>query len=439
MEGNKRISRYGVEYIMKRLKVILIGAGNRGTVYTDEMGKRSEKFEVIAVAEPIESRRNDIKKKHNIPDELCFEDWSQLLALGKIADVAIISTMDRQHFEPAMKAIDLKYHLLLEKPIAPTAKECKELSENAKKNNVKVVVCTVLRYAPIFMTIKDIVDSGRLGNIISINHEECVGNIHQSHSFVRGNWGNENKSTNMLLQKTCHDFDLLQWLLNKKCIKVQSFGALSYFCKENAPENTPTYCIEGCRLSESCPYNAVKLYLEDKNNSWFRTTSTRLAAPTDEDVKKAITETQYGKCVFKCDNDVVDHQTVNMLFEDNVTVQLTLCAFNKGGRALHIMGTKGELHAGLADDNGTYIDIYDFETKSHQNIPVSGSDGVTGGHGGGDGGIVETLYSYLIEEYQGVSVPDINISSYNHLLVFAAENSRHSGCVVDVEKYIKNV
>ncbi len=424
---------------MEKIKAILIGAGNRGTTYTDEMKKRLDKFEVVAVAEPIESRRNDIKKKHNIPDNLCFKDWKELYALGKIADLAIIATMDTEHFEPAMKAIDLKYHLLLEKPIAPTAEECKALAENANKNGVKAIVCTVLRYSPVFMKIKEIIASGKLGRIISVNHEENIGNVHFSHSFVRGNWGNEDRSTSMLLQKTCHDFDLLQWILDKKCIKVQSFGSLSYFCKENAPEDTPNYCIEGCRLAESCPYNAVKLYLDDKKNDWFRTTSTRLADPTDVDVKRAISETQYGKCVFKCDNDVLDHQIVNLLFEDDITVQLTVCAYNKGGRAMHIMGTNGELYAGLGDDNGTYIKIYNFENKSEENIPVTGSDGVTGGHGGGDGGIVETLYSYLIGEYNGKSIPDINISCYNHLLVFAAEESRHKCKIVDIDKYIEEV
>jgi len=249
---------------MKKLKVVLIGAGNRGTVYTDEMKKRNDKFEVVAVAEPIESRRNYIKKKHNIPDNLCFEDWKPLLALGKIADVAIISTMDRQHFKPAMEAIALRYDLLLEKPIAPTVEECKAITELAKKNNVKVVICTVLRYTPLFMKIKEILDNGRIGKVVAINHEECVGNVHQSHSFVRGNWGNSERSSCMLLQKSCHDLDLLQWLINKKCRSVQSFGTLSHFRRENAPQDTPEYCIEGCRLAESCPYNAVKLYLNDK-------------------------------------------------------------------------------------------------------------------------------------------------------------------------------
>lgn len=421
---------------MKKLKVILIGAGNRGTRYTDEMSLRSDMFEVVAVAEPIESRRNYIKEKHHLPDKMCFDDWRPLLELGKIADVAVISTMDRQHFGPTMAAIYLHYDLLLEKPIASTDDECRAIYEAAERNNVKVVICTVLRYAPLFIKVKEMIDSGKIGQILAVNHEEGVGNIHQSHSFVRGNWGNSEKSSCMLLQKSCHDLDLLQWLLNKKCKSVQSFGKLSYFRKENAPDNTPEYCVEGCRLAEECPYNAVKLYYDDKANDWFRTTCTRVANPTDKQVLDAITHTQYGKCVYKCDNDVVDHQVVNMYFEDDITVSFTMSAFNKGGRTMHIMGTEGEIKAFLGDDDKSGIYLYDFKTKTEEDIQISGGDGVNGGHGGGDGGIIETLYHYLNDDYYGKSVPSIKESYYNHLLVFAAEKSRMENRVIDISELL---
>ena len=171
--------------------------------------------------------------------------------------------------------------------------------------------------------------------------------------FVRGNWGNSKRSSCMLLQKSCHDMDILQWLIGKKCKKVQSFGALSYFKEENAPKDAPDYCIQGCPKADTCPYNAVRLYLDDKENDWFRTTSTREANPTDEMVETALRTTQYGKCVFKCDNDVVDHQTVNMIFEDDITVTFTMNAFNKGGRFIHIMEQKG-----IARSNGRARNSY---------------------------------------------------------------------------------
>ena len=422
---------------MKPIQVILIGAGNRGTTYTDIMAEMPEKFQVVAVAEPIESRRNHIKELHHLPADRCFTHYDQLLALGKIADLAVIATMDRQHFDPAMKAIQLKYDLLLEKPIAPTAEECVAIRKAADENHCKVVICTVLRYTRIYRMLKDIIASGKVGNVLSINHEECVGNIHQSHSFVRGNWGNEGRSSGMLLQKSCHDLDLLQWLLDKKCRHIQSFGTLTYFRKENAPEGAPEYCIQGCPHGETCQYNAIKLYLDEKSNSWFRTACTRLHAPTNADVEKAISTTQYGKCVFKCDNDVVDHQTVNMFFEDDVTVTFTMNCFNRGGRFIHIMGTKGEIRAAL--DSNSPIELYNIVTDSTESIPMTGSDGILGGHGGGDQGIIETLYEYLNGCYAGPSIPTIDESCYNHLLAFAAEQSRLTNTVVDVEAFVQSL
>jgi len=422
---------------MKKLKVILIGAGSRGMCYTNVMSKMPDKFQVVAVAEPIESRRNYIKELHKIPEELCFTDYKPLLKLGKIADIAIITTMDRLHLEPSMEAIKLGYDLLLEKPIAPTPEECIQITNEAKHKNVKVIICTVLRYTALFNHIKRLIDSDTIGDVISINHEECVGNVHQSHSFVRGRWGNQNRSSSMLLQKSCHDIDILQWLINKKCKSIQSFGALTYFTEKNAPKDAPDYCIKGCPSGDKCPYNAVKLYFDDKKNDWFRNACAYKYNPTDDDILKAITETQYGKCVYKCDNDVVDHQTVNMLFENNITVTFTMNAFNKGGRFIHIMGTKGEIHAAMADD--APIEVYNFETKEKTEIPCTGIDGIAGGHGGGDIGIIESLYQYLLGEYNGTSVPTIEESCYNHLLTFAAEESRLKNKVVNIEEYIENL
>lgn len=417
----------------KTLSAILIGAGLRGKEYTDIMLELGDRYKVIAVAEPIESRRNYIKQKHNIPDELCFDNYDSLLNLGKIADFAIVSTMDRQHYDPAMKAISLKYDLLLEKPVSSIPEECLKIAEYAEEMNVKVLVCHVLRYSDMFVKIKELLLDNTIGDIVSINHEECVGNVHQSHSFVRGNWGNSKRSSCMLLQKSCHDMDILQWLIGKKCKKVQSFGSLTYFTKEHAPKDSPDYCIEGCP-EKNCPYNAVKLYLDDKDNDWFRTAATRQANPTDEMVIEALHNTQYGKCVYKCDNDVVDHQTVNLLFEDGVTATFTMNAFNKGGRFIHIMGTKGELRAAI--DGESPISVYDFETKETKEYNIISTDGINAEHGGGDYGIVVTLYDYLGENYNGYLASGITTSVNNHFIVFAAEESRLTNTVVDLDEYV---
>jgi len=351
--------------------------------------------------------------------------------------VAVIATMDRDHYDLATKAINLGYDLLLEKPIAPTPEECKGITDLAVEKGSKVIIGTVLRYTELFITLKQLLDSGKIGDIISINHEECVGNLHQSHSFVRGNWGNSERSSHMLLQKTCHDFDILQWLIGKKCKKVQSFGSLTYFTAKNAPEGATEFCSDGCPHAETCIYNAVKLYYDDKENDWFRTDATKIVNPSDEEVMNVLKTKLYGKCVYKCDNDVVDHQTVNMLFEDDITVAFTMNAFNKGGRFIHIMGTKGEIRA--ATDGETPITLYDFDTMETQTIDIVAADGMVNGHGGGDIGIVRTLYDYLTGDYKGASVPDINESCYSHMIVFAAEKARETGSIIDVDDYIKTV
>lgn len=419
---------------MKTVNVILIGAGLRGQAYTNIM--KEEGFKVVGVADPIKERRDYIKSHHNIPDDMCFENWDQIFALPKFADVAIIATQDRKHHEPAMKAIERGYNILLEKPVAPTPQECADIAQLAEEKGVKVLVCHVLRYTPFFTKIKEFILDDKLGDIISIHHLEPVGNRHQSHSFVRGNWGNTENSANMLLAKSCHDIDIIQWLVNSKCTRVQSFGGLSYFTEKNAPEGAPDYCIEGCPHGEDCYYNAVKLYLDDKNNRWFRNAATNKVDPSDEAVEAALRTTQYGKCVFKCDNNAVDHQVVNLEFENGAVASFNMCAFNKGGgRSLHVMGTKGEL---FGDADTDVINYYDFASRTNTvlhpyNEAVNNS--LAGGHGGGDKGIVKALYKYLVEGYDDSWLSEIAISVDNHMIVFAAEKSRLEGRVIDVSEF----
>lgn len=425
----------------KQFKVILIGAGDRGRGYTNIMHRLPEMFKVVGVAEPIEDRRNYIKEKHGISNECCFNSWDEILSVPKFADIAIISTMDRMHAKPALKAIELGYDLLLEKPAAPTPEECALIAKKAKEAGRKVIVCHVLRYSPFFKALKKLINDGVVGDIVNIEHIECVGNVHQSHSFVRGNWGNEERSSFMLLQKCCHDLDILQWLLDKECKKIQSFGSLVHFRRENAPEGSPERCIDGCPVSETCFYNAVKLYYDAKDNHWFRSAAT-LKPPgkdTDSEVLNALHNTPYGKCVYKCDNNVVDHQTVNMEFEGGTTVSMTMSAFTKGGRRLRVMGTKGELICNMSLPADKAFEFYDFATGKTECLDIDYSnvgDSILGGHGGGDDGIILDLHKYLNGEIEASAVSEIGISVKNHMLAFAAEASRKNYSVVDLESYI---
>ena len=423
---------------MKTYTVVLIGAGSRGNSYARIMNACPEKFKIIAVAEPVKGRRDAIKEKHNIPDDMCFNSYEEVLSKPKMADVALICTMDDMHYEPALKAIDLGYDILLEKPVSQTVKQCVDISLAAAKKGVKVLVCHVLRYAPFFKKVKEIVMEGAIGDIMSVVHVEAVGNVHQSHSYVRGNWHSEAETTPMLLAKSCHDIDILQWLIDKPCKKVQSFGNLSYFNKSNAPEGAPVRCIDGgCPVEETCPYNCKKLYYDDKNNNWFRKACTRSFAkaeiPTDEEVMTALKNTDYGLCVFHANNDVVDHQVVNMEFEGGVTVSFTMNAFNKGGRYIRIFGTKGELYANAGDSE---ITVYNFSDREIHKIPINAmNESITSGHGGGDYGIIHELYDYLNGDYKGYCAANIDVSVKNHLIGFASEKARHTGCVIDIDEY----
>lgn len=410
---------------MNKVSLLVIGAGNRGYGYASVAGKRPDLFTIAGVADPNDSRRNQIKEEHGLDESACFRDWRDVLSLPRMADCALICTQDHMHFEPAMAAIEKGYHILLEKPISPDPQECLLLTEAAERKGVQVIVCHVLRYTPFYGKVKELIESGRIGEVVSMQHIECVAYYHQAHSFVRGNWSRKEDSSPMILAKCCHDMDLMQWLIGKKCMRVSSFGSLTHFTKENMPKGAPVYCIEGCPHGEECPYNAVKLYYDDKENKWFRTTSTLLAEPTDEDVKKAITTGPYGRCVYQCDNNVVDHQVVNLEYEGGVTASFTMCAFTpKMGRISKIMGTKGELNANMDEDGVMTIDVTEFQTKTTEQFVIDNNLEGQKGHGGGDEGIMLSLYETLNGVYSGNAVSTIRTSCENHMVAFAAEESR---------------
>lgn len=421
---------------MSKKKVIVIGCGGRGKTYSDIMHDQfGENFEIVAVAEPVDARRNYMKEKHGIDEAMCFTTWEPLLELPKFADIAVIATMDRDHYGPAMAAIEKGYDLLLEKPIAPTPEECRAIQHAAEEKGVFVLVCHVLRFTKFFIALKNIIDSGEIGKVMNIQHIEGVGDVHQSHSFVRGNWGNSDESSCMILQKTCHDMDILAWLVGKECTEVHSFGSLSYFTKENAPEGSPERCIEGCPHADTCPYNAVKLYVDDKGD-WFRCAATKEIHPTDEQVIDAMWNTQYGKCVYKCNNNVVDHQTVNLKFGDDVYVDFAMSAFTRGGRVLRIMGTKGEITAAM---DGNKIEVFSFitrQTRVHDCDAVATGEMITGGHGGGDEGIIFALRNFLNGDISK-SICSVRESCDNHMISFAAEESRLTGKSVKLNEFEK--
>lgn len=424
---------------MKKLSMIIIGAGGRGRTYAGFAKNNPDMYEVVGVAEPIKERREYIIENHPAAAQNVYTDWKDILAVPKLADIAVIATMDRMHTEPALKAIELGYDILLEKPMAPTAEESKMICEAAEKKGTKILVCHVLRYTTFFKALKQVINSGRIGKVMSINHEEGVGNIHQSHSFVRGNWRNEEESSFMLLQKSCHDTDILQWLLGEKCTRAQSFGSLTYFTSKNRPEGAPDYCLDGCPHADKCRFNVEKIYFGKKSCEWMTHNIAVMPDPTKEELLEALRKGRHGRCVYACDNNVVDHQVVNLEFESGATVAFTMNAFNLGGRVIHIMGTDGEIRASMGSDTFT---VSDFDTEETETLKINDmvvDESIASGHGGGDAGIMLALHDLVAYGKTSESVSDIRTSYENHIIAFAAESSRKNGTVVDVTDYAKNV
>ncbi len=427
---------------MKKLRAAVIGYGSRGISYSQYAIDHPDQMEIVAVAEPIEARRKNAINMLGIKEELAFSDWTELLEVPNVADFIILTTQDKMHYEPALKIIEKGYDLLLEKPMAPTAEETKVITEAAEKKGVRIVVCHVLRYTPLWSRAKEIIDSGKIGKIMSINHVECVGHHHQSHSYVRGNWGNTERSAPMILAKCCHDTDLIQWLLGEECTKVASFGSLDHFTKENMPKGAPERCSDGCPYGETCYYNAVKYYYDNKTNGW-RDTITNKPNSTDEDVMEALKNGPYGKCVYNTDNDVVDHQVINMEFEGGCTVSMSMNPFGRPGRRMRLYGTKGELYV---DSRDSLLECYSFDELNREGkwvredfSPEKIGDTIMSGHGGGDTGIMRDLVKYFRDGEQTVSISDVRTSYLSHLIAFAAEKSRLTGKTIDVEEFSKEV
>lgn len=418
------------------ITVAIIGLGARGAeVYGAYSLKYKNEMKVVAISDISEEKVNKYKKIYQVPDENCFSTGEELLSKEKLADAIIIASPDNMHHTHTLKALELGYHVLLEKPIAPKRDECIDILKKAKETNRIVSVCHVLRYAPFFKTIKEIVDSGKIGEVVHLNQIENVGYWHQAHSFVRGNWRNSIESSPMILAKSCHDLDIISWIINKKCEKVSSFGSLKHFRKENAPVGSSSRCLD-CKVRDTCPYDAVKIYLdnfakyEDKEVWPFIVLDNH---PTEESLTKALRHGPYGRCVYDCDNDVVDHQCVNMQFVDGITASFTMSAFSGAThRQIKIMGTKGEI---IGDDltQEIQVKIYDgsFEVKPeiinikelHENLT---------GHGGGDELLVADFIN-LIKSEKGDYLTSIDQSIQSHIMAFSAEESRiNDGKVIKI-------
>jgi predicted dehydrogenase len=325
-----------------------------------------------------------------------------------------------------MGGLKLGYDLLLEKPIAQRWSECSDILDLTQKNKRIVAICHVLRYAPYYRKLKEVIDSNQLGDIVSIQHLEPVEHIHMSHSFVRGNWGNTKESNFMLLAKSCHDLDMLRWWIGKPCKRVCSFGSLKHFNPKSAPAGSTPRCTDGCAVEATCTYSALKIYY--RNRTWLH----HFDLPKDGDQGPVILDHlkngPYGRCVYHCDNDVVDHQIVSMEFEDQITAAFSMEAFTSyAGRRTRVMGTKGD----AVGDEETLV-VADFQTEKSTVWDAKESAKIQSGHGGGDYGLVHDFLQAVEQQDPSLLSSTIEASMESHLIAFRAEESRLSGQIMDV-------
>jgi predicted dehydrogenase len=420
---------------MNPITVAIIGAGQRGLdAYASYALRHPEEMKVVAVAEPIAERREETARLHGIDSSKVFSAWKELLAKDRMADAAIVCTQDKEHFHPTRIAMEKGYHVLVEKPMSPDPLECLEMGRLSGKHGRILSVCHVLRYSPFFSKIKEIVDSGVIGEIACIQHIENVGYWHQAHSFVRGNWRNSDETSPMILAKSCHDMDIINWMAGRKCEAVSSFGSLSYFKPENAPKGAAKRCLGGCADIGSCPYSAKKIYL-DSVGTFGNMVRRIICGQTGlEAARKAVEEGPYGRCVYFCDNNVVDRQIVNLQFENGLAASFTMSGFTaRGGRDVNIMGTKGQLLASMEERR---IDVLDFLTEGSTRHEMPDS-ALESGHFGSDDAMMAAFVRQLRGLEEGKTSAEVSVES--HLIALAAEKSRVSGKTVRMDEFKREV
>lgn len=409
-------------------KISVIGLGNRGTEYMGFLkGFHSRKVELYALCDIRQQALDDISPKFSIPKERQFLSTDEFFSKGIISDALIISTQDASHYEITKKAILTGYkYILLEKPVSGVKGEYTELRDLAKENGVILIICHVLRYSNYYSKIKEIISSGKIGDIVTINHTENVGYFHFAHSFVRGNWHDEFASTPSILAKCCHDIDLIAWFMDSPCESVSSVGSLKYFNKENAPEGATPYCMGGCKAKKNCPYDAEALYITDpfykaKFIKYMGRTLTGKAKNTKADIKNAIRSGDYGRCVFMCDNNVCDNQLVTMKFKNGASAVLNMNGFsNKMFRESHIIGTKGELYG-----SGTKLKMHIFGGRT-TNVNTGALK--VSGHVEGDMRIVSGFVKLVCGETTDLTdITTIDATMISHNIALAAEESRKNG------------
>ncbi|HWB35629.1 MAG TPA: Gfo/Idh/MocA family oxidoreductase [Rugosimonospora sp.] len=405
-----------------------MGAGLRGQGYA-RRAVEGGAARLAAVAEPDPQRRARFAAQFRIPADRTYASWAELAADGRVADAAVVATPDRLHTGPAVALAGLGYHLLLEKPMAPTEEEAGAIVDAVERNKVIFALCHVLRYTGYTHTVKALIDEGRIGRIVSVQHLEPVGWWHQAHSFVRGEWRNSGEATPMLLAKACHDIDWLMYVVGQPVRRVSSFGGLAHFRPDQRPAGAADRCLD-CPLEPTCPYSAPRLYLgclgDPEKEFWPLSAVT--ADHTEAGVRAALRTGRYGRCVYASDNDAVDHQVTSIEFADGATASFTMTAFTPfEQRKTRIFGTHGYL-----DGDGVRLRLVDFVTGREEVVepPAGSAYSIEAGHADGDHALVDAFLAAVAANDASLLNSDATTSLASHRTVWAAERARANGTVV---------
>lgn len=423
----------------KNLKVLIIGAGNRGMYTYGELSKREDiLIEIVGVVEPIDEIREKMRINYNIPLDKCFKDYKEAFSIPNFCDAVIVATPDTKHYSITIEALKKGYHVLLEKPMSPFLEECVEIAKAHEESGKVLSLAHVLRYAPFFQQIKKIIDSKKLGKIITMDLIEEVGYWHYAHSYIRGNWRKKEESGPIILTKSCHDLDILFYLLGSEVKEVFSRGSLEYFKKENAPKGSTERCIENCTIKDKCPYNSEKFYLFEKDVFAIKWPTNVISLDNSIDSrKKALEIGAYGRCVFRCDNNVCDNQIVTLYFENHVRATFRLTAFGqKPTRKIKIFLEGGEINGDLSEGSIKIIEYCGSEkdnTLSYEKVSYLGD------HGGGDEFLLKNFVKAILENDVSLNYTSARNSLNSHLLAFAAEESRIKNRIINFQEYKKKI
>jgi predicted dehydrogenase len=416
------------------LKLACIGCGARAQTYMQLAARQPQRFQIVAGADPVPERVEKIRRLSGNPEFRSFSAAEDILSAGQLADVMIVATQDQFHFEHCRGALGRGYDVLLEKPIATRLDQVLEIERLAHQAGRRVMVCFVLRFAAFYRKVKEILDSGVLGELVSIHANEGVIPWHQAHSFVRGHWSVVGKSSPMILSKCCHDTDMIHWLVGRSCLRVASFGSLEFFRPERAPAGAPARCTDGCPVGNTCPYNALR-YTKDLRLPWLPMVYDRAHDATVEEIIDWLRTSPWGRCVYHCDNDAVDRQALMMEFAGGVTGTFTMTAF-ASGRHIEICGTRGVLKGGESyrQHFGTHLILLPHEGEPVR-YTVQAEDGGYELHGGGDAGLVKALNDEMTKPPGVPLEAGLESTVHSHLITFAAEEARQIGRVVELAQW----